>query len=307
MTSLKETGCPEFTRVCGRHSTNKGLLLLLFYEQPAGQRGRVRGTFEILASGVGTCAPVFREFMRRQTTAEEICQWSSTKALKSQLAAALRGNALAVSGLMTDEKRLRVFLCHASEDKQAAQELYDRLEADAFRPWLDVRNLVPGQDWEREIRSAIRHTEAVVVLLSSRSTSKEGFVQREIRMALDVADEKPDGTVFLLPSLLEACEVPERLRRWHWVHLDEAAGYERLKAALVARADSLDKWAPGSVYWKPGDDPLEARIDRMSQNEVRAWLHAVGADGDKFPEERDGAWPKTYTYACRVFGDIADI
>ena len=32
---------------------------------------------------------------------------------------------------------LRVFLCHASEDKQAAEELYNRLRADGFLPWLD--------------------------------------------------------------------------------------------------------------------------------------------------------------------------
>ena len=41
-------------------------------------------------------------------------------------------------------------------------------------------------------------------------------VQREIRIALDVADEKPDGIVYI-PLRLEDCSVPDRLKKWHWV------------------------------------------------------------------------------------------
>jgi len=31
-------------------------------------------------------------------------------------------------------------------------------------------------------------------------------------MALDVADEKPDGTIYVIPALLEECSVPDRLK-----------------------------------------------------------------------------------------------
>ena len=51
--------------------------------------------------------------------------------------------------------------------------------------------------------------------------------------ALDVADEQPEGTIFLIPAKLEECETPGRLRRWHWVNLFEEGGYERLVAALA--------------------------------------------------------------------------
>jgi hypothetical protein len=110
----------------------------------------------------------------------------------------------------------RVFLCHSSGDKAQVRDLYRRLRNDGFHPWLDEEDLLPGQDWSHEISKAVRASIIVLVCLSKTSITKAGYVQREIRYALDVADEQPDGTIFLIPVRLEECDVPERLRRWHW-------------------------------------------------------------------------------------------
>jgi|APSaa5957512622_1039677.scaffolds.fasta_scaffold27926_2 hypothetical protein len=49
-------------------------------------------------------------------------------------------------------RKLKVFLCHSSEDKPAVRELYARLNAEGWiDPWLDEEKLYPGQDWDREI------------------------------------------------------------------------------------------------------------------------------------------------------------
>jgi len=90
-----------------------------------------------------------------------------------------------------------------------------------------------------EIPKAVKEANAVVVCLSNGSVNKEGDIQKEIRFALDVADEKPEGTIFLIPAKLEDCEVPDRLRAWQWVNLYEERGYERLLKALRLRAALL--------------------------------------------------------------------
>jgi hypothetical protein len=41
------------------------------------------------------------------------------------------------------DKRLRVFLCHASEDKDQARLLYRVLTELGFKPWLDEEDLLP--------------------------------------------------------------------------------------------------------------------------------------------------------------------
>jgi hypothetical protein len=135
--------------------------------------------------------------------------------------------------------QLRVFLCHSSSDKPAVRMLYRSLRDDDMSPWLDEENLLPGQDWEREIRNAIRTSHAVLVCLSKGSISKVGFIQKEIREVLDRADEQPEGTIWLIPVRLEPCEVPERIRRWQWVDLFADDGYGRLMRALRHRAASL--------------------------------------------------------------------
>jgi len=136
-------------------------------------------------------------------------------------------------------RQLRVFLCHASGDKPAVRDLYRRLRAAAFDPWLDEEKLLPGQDWELEIEQAVRSSDVVIACLSTRAVTKRGFVQKEIRYALDVADEQPEGAVFLIPLRLEECEVPQRLRQWQWVEFFDERGYEQLVRALQARAKSL--------------------------------------------------------------------
>ncbi|WP_239405964.1 toll/interleukin-1 receptor domain-containing protein [Frankia sp. Cj3] len=136
-------------------------------------------------------------------------------------------------GRITTQTRLpKIFLCHASQDKTQVRDLYQRMRSDRFELWLDSEELLPGQDWDFEIRKAVRTSRAVLVCLSSTSTGKRGYVQKEIKYALDVADEQPEGSIFLIPVRLERCEVPDRLRKWHWVDLFDEDGYAKLIRAL---------------------------------------------------------------------------
>ncbi|WP_433622923.1 TIR domain-containing protein [Nocardia sp. CA-120079] len=126
----------------------------------------------------------------------------------------------------------QVFLCHSSGDKPAVRQLYQKLLAEGFRPWLDVEDLVPGQNWEHEIRQAIESSDVVVVCLSKSSVNKRGFVQKEILFALDAADRQPEGAIYLIPTRLEPCEIPRRLAHLHGVDLFDDVGHEKLRAAI---------------------------------------------------------------------------
>ena len=125
---------------------------------------------------------------------------------------------------MPENRKLKVFLCHSKDDKTKVRELYRRLVADGFDAWLDEEKLIPGQEWDLEIRKAVRDSDVVVVCLSNSSVTKAGYVQKEIRFALDVADEQPEGAIFIVPARLESCQVPNRLGKWQWVNLFESTG-----------------------------------------------------------------------------------
>ncbi len=136
---------------------------------------------------------------------------------------------------MPGTKRSQVFLCHASEDKSAARKLYNRLKKDGIDAWLDEQELLPGQDWQLEISKAVKASDAIIVFLSSQSVRKAGFVQKEIKLALDVAKEKPEGTIYFIPARLDDCLVPDSLQNYQWVNLFDNKGYERLLKALKTR------------------------------------------------------------------------
>jgi len=134
---------------------------------------------------------------------------------------------------------LKVFLCYSSDDKNAVRLLFQRLRSEGFDTWFDEEALLPGQDWDLEITKAVRTSHVAIVCLSRASINKTGYVQKEIKTALDVADEQPEGTVFLIPLKLEECTIPERLRRWQYVNYFEEGSYERLIRTLRARTEKL--------------------------------------------------------------------
>ncbi len=138
----------------------------------------------------------------------------------------------------TDKRPLKAFLCHTHADRDAVRALYTRLTKDGVDVWLDKEKLLPGADWEYEIRKAVREADVVVVCLS-KQFNQAGFRQKEVRLALDTAMEKPEGEIFIIPARLEECENLESLRKWHWVNLFEDDGDERLMSALQSRGEKI--------------------------------------------------------------------
>ena len=144
----------------------------------------------------------------------------------------------------TPPHKLKVFLCHSSHDKPAVREIDARLKAEGWiDPWLDEEKILPGQDWDMEIEKAVEETELVVAFLSTNSVSKEGYIQYELRVVLNMAKYKPAGTVFIVPIRLDECPVPRSLRTWQYVdaYPDERKerAYQRLVASLRLRAKHL--------------------------------------------------------------------
>jgi formylglycine-generating enzyme required for sulfatase activity len=133
-----------------------------------------------------------------------------------------------------------MFLCHSSGDKPTIRDLYVRLRNDGFEPWFDEESLRPGQDWDYEIRKAVCASDIVIVCLSRSSITKAGYIQKELGFALDIAHQQPEGNIFVIPVKLEECDVPERLKKWHWVNLLKQDGYSQLIESLNLCASQKD-------------------------------------------------------------------
>ena len=147
-------------------------------------------------------------------------------------------------------KPLKIFLCHASNDKPEVRELYNLLVKHGADPWFDAEKLLPGQDWNLEINKALDDSDVILLCLSKKSVDKEGYVQKEIRIALDRALEMPEGRIFLIPARLEDCELPYKIRNYQWVDLFTADGMVKLMKSLNLRASQV-KAQPLSLDGSP--------------------------------------------------------
>ena len=142
------------------------------------------------------------------------------------------------------DRIFRVFLCHSSDDKPAVRELYRKFAAEGWiDPWLDEEKILAGQNWTLEIEQAVENADAVIVCLSHNSLTKEGYIQREMRMVLDVALEKPEGTIFVIPLRLESVQLPRPLKSRQYADYfpesERDQAYQRLLVSLRKRASDL--------------------------------------------------------------------
>lgn len=182
---------------------------------------------------------------------------------------------------MTESRKLRVFICHASQDKPIVRELYQRLSAEGWiDPWLDEEKLLPGQDWGMEIEKAVEAADAVIVCLSNNSVNKEGYVQRELKFVLDIALEKPDGTVFIVPLRLDAVQPPRRLRAWQFADYfpkeRRNIAHGRLLESLRLRQAGMnvDKASPYRVILS--EDIGNSLKDFSNDSQIREWEWLAG-------------------------------
>ena len=110
----------------------------------------------------------------------------------------------------------KVFISYAREDIETARRLYSDLKKAGVDTWLDCEKLLVGQNWKVMIRKAIRESSYFLALLSENSLSKQGYVQKELKIALDMLDERSPEDVFVLPARLDDCKpADERLEYIH--------------------------------------------------------------------------------------------
>ena len=133
-----------------------------------------------------------------------------------------RGSTVEIEGLGTflpdggqfrfvAQTKPRVFIAYVAEDLSGARKLYGLFEHRGFRPWLDKKKLLPGQNWPRAIEQAIQASDFFVALFSRRSICKRGSFHSELRFALNCAAQVPLDENFFIPVRLDACTLPRNI------------------------------------------------------------------------------------------------
>lgn len=126
----------------------------------------------------------------------------------------------------------RVFLSYAREDKRKVANLYKKLKGYSFSPWMDIHDIVPGENWEVSIERAIRNSNFFMACLSPKSLNKRGLFQKELSFALAARERYLASDIYLIPVRLEPTDAPEQLRNIQWVDYFKPDGWAKLILAL---------------------------------------------------------------------------
>lgn len=164
-----------------------------------------------------------------------------------------------------------VFISYAKEDLVDAKRIYVDLSSAGITCWIDFADLLPGEDWKTAIELAIRNSRFFVALLSSNSVSKKGYVQRELRQAVELLEEYPLTEIYLIPVRINPCKPRHpKIANLHWVDLfpDYRNGLMGIRRAIGFAEDKEQE--P-----KDAENSTTARVKRY-----------IDALSDSEPEER---------------------
>jgi len=147
---------------------------------------------------------------------------------------------------------------------------------------MSQEQLKAGDRWASITETAIYEADAVIVCLSHNSTSRIGYLEKEMAVIFTVAEMKPSN--FIIPVRLEECTVPAVLAHLYYVDLFATDGYKRLLEALQRRLpnDSIaetprpaptlppEEVASESALKSSKSDRRPGKFDRGSERRPRA-------------------------------------
>jgi formylglycine-generating enzyme required for sulfatase activity len=145
---------------------------------------------------------------------------------------------------------LRVFLSHAKSDADHVAGLAAALHQEKVKVRPDKKNSEPGENWQEKISRDVQRSDAVIVCLTKDSVAKNGTLQPEIKLALEVAHEH---SLFIIPARLHECKIPQELSIFKYIDLFEEDGYLKLHSLLATRAKQINANPPltGAFYFPP--------------------------------------------------------
>jgi hypothetical protein len=68
---------------------------------------------------------------------------------------------------------------------------------------MDTYDLLAGETWEVAIEKALEISDFIVIFLSHKSVTKRGYVQKELKHALQRYDEQLESDIFIVPIKLK--------------------------------------------------------------------------------------------------------
>lgn len=233
------------------------------------------------------------------------CFGTAVDPRSSKVTASEMPNSAAVSE--STDRPPRAFISHTSADKNRfVRRFCDLLRERGIEPWLDERELLPGDNLVEKIFDEGISKSDVFIIVLSRDSIERPWVKKELSVAVV---QKIEGAVkALIPIVLDGVDVPIVLKDTVWEKVDDlddiARHADRVAAAVFGRAPAPIAPPPAyagiPVHKLAGLEPDDERIFVMACEQLLASQLAYPYIDFRKLEERalSMGMPREYIYEC---------
>lgn len=159
-----------------------------------------------------------------------------------------------------NEDKQRTFISYPRKNAEFALKLARELKSAGFDVWFDQLDIPAGARWDDEVQRALAECGIFLVILTPEAIESEN-VKDEIGYAIDSHKR-------ILPVLLKPCNIPFRLRRFHYVDftmMDYDLGIETAEKLLTSLVN--ESTIPKRVHIHPPElDATQADNSQQDGN-----------------------------------------
>jgi len=132
---------------------------------------------------------------------------------------------------------MKIFLSHTSTDKPFVRKIEKALTSQGYSTWFDEKDIPIGESILKEIGNALQKCDVVLVFLSKESVESR-WVNEEWRIKF--FDYVNKGQVYILPMLIEECDIPQLLKDKKYADFTENESYESSLSLLLKRLKQIE-------------------------------------------------------------------
>ncbi len=135
-----------------------------------------------------------------------------------------------------------LFLSYARSDLYQVEKIYELLLNQGFNPWMDIHNIIGGEDWHHAIYNAIDNSKLFILILSNNSVTRQGMIVKEVKRALDKWNGMSPGNIFVIPIRLDNCPIPELIKHLQVADWEDGKGIDKLLKAIKVGLKPSTQW-----------------------------------------------------------------
>lgn len=132
---------------------------------------------------------------------------------------------------------MKIFLSHSSKDKKIVRQISRALESQGYKTWLDENDILIGDSITNEIGKGLKESDVVLVFLSKHSVASR-WVNNEWKIKF--YEQVNEGEVYVLPLLIEDCDLPTLLEDKNYADFSDLDSYETSLSNLIRTLRIID-------------------------------------------------------------------